>query len=80
MHNRLNKTTICCVLCVDIVGHSRKPDADQIRQKEHFNALVEAAFADPAARFVLLQASRRWPVEPLVPLIRQRLQQAAARL
>ena len=45
MHNRLNKTTICSVLCVDIVGHSRKPDADQIRQKEHFNQLVEAALS-----------------------------------
>jgi len=45
MHNRLNKTTICSVLCIDIVGHSRKPDADQIRQKEHFNALVEAALS-----------------------------------
>jgi hypothetical protein len=45
MHNRLNKTTICSVLCVDIVGHSRKPDADQIRQKEHFNELVEAALS-----------------------------------
>lgn len=46
MHTRLNKTAICSVLCVDIVGHSRKPDAEQIVQKERFNALVEAALQD----------------------------------
>lgn len=46
MHRRLNKTAICSVLCVDIVGHSRKPDAEQIVQKERFNALVEAALQD----------------------------------
>ncbi|WP_129448240.1 DUF6492 family protein [Methylibium sp. Pch-M] len=49
------------------------------QQRDQAAALVEAAFDDPAARFVLLQASRRWPVEPLVPLVRQRLQQAATR-
>jgi len=46
MHTRLNKTSICSVLCVDIVGHSRKPDAEQIVQKERFNTLVEAALQD----------------------------------
>jgi hypothetical protein len=43
MRTRLNKTSICSILCVDIVGHSRRPDAEQIMQKERFNALVEAA-------------------------------------
>lgn len=43
MHRRLNKTSICCVLCIDIVGHSRKPDAEQIVQKEYLNALLEEA-------------------------------------
>lgn len=46
MQSRLNKTSICSVLCVDIVGHSRKPDAEQIVQKERFNTLVEAALQD----------------------------------
>lgn len=46
MHTRLNKTSICSVLCVDIVGYSRKPDAEQIVQKERFNTLVEAALQD----------------------------------
>ncbi|HSI21824.1 MAG TPA: hypothetical protein VK959_02265 [Methylophilaceae bacterium] len=43
MRTRLNKTSICSILCVDIVGHSRRPDAEQIMQKERFNALVEAS-------------------------------------
>lgn len=46
MQSRLNKTSICSVLCVDIVGYSRKPDAEQIVQKERFNTLVEAALQD----------------------------------
>jgi|GEM_PF-3350019 len=46
MQTRLNKTSICSVLCVDIVGYSRKPDAEQILQKERFNTLVEAALQD----------------------------------
>lgn len=46
MQTRLNKTSICSVLCVDIVGHSRKPDAEQIVQKERFNTLVEAALQE----------------------------------
>jgi hypothetical protein len=46
MQTRLNKTSICSVLCVDIVGHSRKPDAEQIQQRERFNTLVEAALQD----------------------------------
>lgn len=43
MRTRLNKTSICSILCVDIVGHSRRPDAEQVVQKERFNALVEAS-------------------------------------
>lgn len=45
MRTRLNKTSICSILCVDIVGHSRRPDAEQVVQKERFNALVEASLA-----------------------------------
>lgn len=45
MRTRLNKTSICSIVCVDIVGHSRRPDAEQIMQKERFNVLVEAALA-----------------------------------
>ena len=43
MHTRLKKNLICSVLCVDIVGQTRKPDADQIRHKARFQAVVERA-------------------------------------
>ena len=43
MHTRLKKNLICSVLCVDIVGQTRKPDADQIRHKARFQAMVEQA-------------------------------------
>jgi hypothetical protein len=43
MHTRLKKNLICSVLCVDIVGQTRKPDADQVRHKARFQAVVEHA-------------------------------------
>ena len=43
MHTRLKKNLICSVLCVDIVGQTRKPDADQVRHKARFQAVVEQA-------------------------------------
>lgn len=50
------------------------------QERDQAAVLIEAAFDDPSARFLLLQASRRWPVEPLVPLIRERLRAVAVRL
>lgn len=49
MHRRLNKTSLCSILYMDIVGYSRQPDAEQIVQKVLFNALVEEAL-DPLPR------------------------------
>lgn len=49
MHARGNRTFICSVLFLDIVGYSDKPVAEQIRLKEKFNALVGAALKDVAA-------------------------------
>lgn len=49
MHARGNRTFICSVLFLDIVGYSERPVAEQIRLKEKFNALVGAALAGVAA-------------------------------
>lgn len=43
MHRRLNRTSLCSILYMDIVGYSRQPDAEQIVQKARFNALVQVA-------------------------------------
>jgi len=55
MPSRSNRTFICSVLFLDIVEYSKQPVAEQIRLKEHFNALLSdalAAFA-PADRIIL---------------------------
>lgn len=43
MNERLNKTSICSIIFLDIVGYSQKHDADQITIKDRFNALISAA-------------------------------------
>lgn len=43
-----NRTFICSVLFLDIVGYSRKPVAEQIRLKERLNALLTEALANVA--------------------------------
>lgn len=43
MTGRQNRTLICSVLFVDIVGYSREPVAAQIRLRNHLNALLSAA-------------------------------------
>jgi len=45
---RLNKTSICSVVFLDIVGYSKKPDSEQIKYKNCFNALVSEALKDIA--------------------------------
>jgi class 3 adenylate cyclase len=55
MPSRSNRTFICSVLFLDIVEYSKQPVAEQIRLKEHFNALLSealVAFA-PADRIIL---------------------------
>lgn len=45
---RLNKTSICSVVFLDIVGYSKKPDSEQIKYKDRFNALVSEALKNVA--------------------------------
>jgi hypothetical protein len=48
MSERLNKTSICSVVFLDIVNQSKKPVAEQIRDKELFNSLINEAIKDVA--------------------------------
>ena len=45
---RLNKTSICSVVFLDIVEYSKKPDSEQIEYKNRFNALINEALKDIA--------------------------------
>lgn len=40
MNDRINKTSICSVLFLDIIDYSEKSDADQIEIKNQFNDLI----------------------------------------
>lgn len=48
MSERLNKTSICSVVFLDIVDQSKKPVAEQIRDKELFNGFINEAIKDVA--------------------------------
>jgi hypothetical protein len=48
MSERLNKTSICSVVFLDIVNQSKKPVAEQIRDKELFNGFINEAIKDVA--------------------------------
>ena len=48
MSDRLNKTSICSVVFLDIVGYSEKSGAEQIEDKDHFNAWIGDAIKDVA--------------------------------
>lgn len=48
MKDRINKTSICSVVFIDIIDYSKKPVADQIAEKECFNALLTEAIKDVA--------------------------------
>jgi class 3 adenylate cyclase len=55
MHDRLNKTSICSIVFLDIVGYSQRPVAEQIRLKDRFNQLLGDAVTGvaPADRIIL---------------------------
>lgn len=46
MNERFNRTSICSIVFLDIVGYSQKNDAAQIAIKDRFNALISAALQD----------------------------------
>lgn len=48
MNDRLNKTSICTVIFLDIVGYTKCTDAEQIRQKSQFNRLISEAIKNVA--------------------------------
>jgi len=48
MTNRINKTSICSVLFLDIIDYSEKSDADQIEIKNQFNDLISSSLESVA--------------------------------
>lgn len=48
MSERLNKTSICSVVFLDIVNQSKKPVAEQIKDKDLFNGFINEAIKDVA--------------------------------
>lgn len=48
MGERLNKTSICSVIFLDIVGYSQQPVSEQIEYKNRFNRLISDAIKDVA--------------------------------
>ncbi|PKO92243.1 MAG: hypothetical protein CVU15_07675 [Betaproteobacteria bacterium HGW-Betaproteobacteria-1] len=48
MNERLNKTSICTVIFLDIVGYTKCTDAEQIAQKKQFNRLINEAIKSVA--------------------------------
>jgi class 3 adenylate cyclase len=48
MKDRINKTSICSVVFIDIIDYSKKSVSDQITEKESFNALLTEAIKDVA--------------------------------
>lgn len=48
MNERLNKTSICTVIFLDIVGYSKCTDAGQISKKRKFNRLISEAIKSVA--------------------------------
>ena len=48
MNDRINKTSICSIVFLDIIDYSKKPDSEQIEVKTQFNALINIALKDIA--------------------------------
>jgi hypothetical protein len=48
MTERLNKTSICSIVFLDIVEYSQKPVSQQIELKDRFNAIISEAIKDVA--------------------------------
>jgi Adenylate and Guanylate cyclase catalytic domain len=48
MNDRVNKTSICSIVFLDIIDYSKRPDSEQIDVKNQFNALINIALKDYA--------------------------------
>lgn len=48
MTDRLNKTSICSIIFLDMIDYSKKPVSEQIDDKTFFNALISEAIEDVA--------------------------------
>lgn len=48
MTDRLNKTSICSIVFLDIIDYSKKPVSEQIEDKTFFNALINEAIENVA--------------------------------
>ena len=48
MNDRINKTSICSIVFLDIIDYSKKPDAEQIDSKNQFNDFINIALKDIA--------------------------------
>lgn len=48
MTDRLNRTSICSIVFLDIIDYSRKPVSEQIEDKTFFNELINEAIKDVA--------------------------------
>lgn len=48
MTDRINRTSICCIVFLDIIDYSKKTDSEQIRIKNNFNDLINHSLKDIA--------------------------------
>ena len=48
MNDRINKTSICSIVFLDIIDYSKKPDSEQIDFKNQFNDFINIALKDIA--------------------------------
>ena len=48
MNDRINKTSICSIVFLDIIDYSKKSDADQIEVKNQFNGLINRSLKSVA--------------------------------
>lgn len=48
MANRINKTSICSILFLDLIDYSKNPDSAQIEIKNQFNALISLSLGNVA--------------------------------
>lgn len=54
MNDRVNKTSICSVLFLDIIDYSKKSDSDQIAVKIQFNDLISHSLKDVAQNDIII--------------------------
>lgn len=48
MNDRINKTSICSIVFLDLIDYSKKPDSEQIDVKNQFNDFINIALKDIA--------------------------------